>query len=79
MSALQLYRGPQLQFLFRKRQGSPAAAVLMVDATMVMLANPSDFPALLAWLEKEAATLKAFMAEPEDPRVTDNMRGDIPE
>ena len=79
MSALQLYRGPRIQLLFRRRLGSPNSVAMMLDQQMVMLAQPSDFIALHAWLDAQAKALKEFMAEPDDPRVAENMRGDLPE
>jgi hypothetical protein len=76
MSALKLYRGPVLELIYRRRQGSPFSVTLLLDRQVAMHATPSDFHGLLAWLELEAKTLREFMQEPEDPTVTDNMRGD---
>jgi hypothetical protein len=76
MSILQLYRGPRLELRYAKRLGSPLSVVLTVDQTQVMHATPSDFAALLRWLEREAEALRAFAAEPEDTTQTDNMKGD---
>lgn len=76
MSALLLYRGPRIELRHVKRQGSPSAVTMIVDGTVVMHATPSDFTALKVWLEFEARTLGEFMQSPEDPTMSENMRGD---
>lgn len=78
MSALQLYRGPRFELRYAKRLGSQFSAALMVDGVCCVYASPGDFIQLQRWLEAEAAALKAWMAEPEDPRAAENLRGDAP-
>lgn len=70
------YRGPSLEFRSRKRQGSPYSVSLVADQMLVMVAAPSDFSQLLAWLEGAAVELRAFMKEPEDMQQAENLRGD---
>jgi hypothetical protein len=77
MSTLQLYRGPSIEMKYLKRLGSQYSVLLLVGGAVALRAEPHDFIALQAWLEKEAAALKSFRAEPEDMTMVDNMRGDI--
>lgn len=76
MSTLRLFRGPGLRMVYRGGPkltlgtASPESILLVADQTVVMRAHPSDFPALLAWLEGEAAKLKRFMTMPAEERAS---------
>jgi hypothetical protein len=76
MSKLQLYRGPPVELVYKKRLGSPLSVSLVVGDVLYLHAAPSDFMALQRWLESEAAALKEFMLLPEDQTQSENMRGD---
>lgn len=79
MSVLQLYRGPRFEMRYVKRLGSTFSVILLIDGQVVQSAGPSDFVELKRWLEAEVVALTKFMAEPEDPREAENLRGDTPD